>query len=181
MNVKELRAVMDDALREEGLEEQRLFPRGPKVWTLPASDIVRFFWPQAMRRPWGFIYNGAIGVEIPSLRKWLSEFKPDAEAGIFQQCFVSYLIVNEDVFRDFMVEHDKPVPRDLWAGLLKDRLDKVPPTLDALVDAYRRNKEELGWLAHPHERHAWEFLLKWRENPDPSIHVPRRLPDGRVV
>jgi hypothetical protein len=68
MNVKELRACMDSALRGKGLDEQRLFPKGPKVWTLPAGDIVRFFWPQAIRRPRGFIYNGAIGIEIPGLR-----------------------------------------------------------------------------------------------------------------
>jgi hypothetical protein len=109
------------------------------------------------------------------------KFKPDAAAGIFRQCFVSYLIINEDVFRNFVVELDKPVPSDLWAGLLKDRLDKVPPTLDALIETYGRNKEDLGWLAHPHERYAWDFLLKWREDPDPSIHVPQTLPDGRVV
>ena len=172
---------MEDALRQEGLEERRLFPKGPKVWTLNDGDIVRFFWPQAIRRPWGFIYDGAIGIEIPSLRTWLSQFKPDAEAGIFRQCFVSYLIINEDVFRDvIMVENDKPVPSDLWAGLLKDRLAKIPSTLDALIGSYQRNKEELGWLAHPHERHAWDFLLKWRENPVPFMHVPKKLPDGRV-
>ena len=133
MNVKELRAAMDKALGQEGLKEQRLFPKGPKVWTLPAGDIIRFFSPKAIRRPWGFIYSGAIGIEIPSLRKWLSQFKPDDEAGIFRQCFVSYHIINEDVSREFIVEQDRPVPSDLWAGLLKERLDKVPPTLDALI------------------------------------------------
>jgi hypothetical protein len=173
---------MEEALGQEGLEERRLFPKGPKVWSLDDGDIVRFFWPQAIRRPWGFIYDGAIGIEIPSLRKWLSQFKPDAEAGIFRQCFVSYLIINEDVFRDvIMVENDKPVPSDLWAGLLKDRLDKIPSNLDALIGSYQRNKEELGWLAHPHQRHAWDFLLRWRENPLPSMHVPKKLPDGRVA
>jgi hypothetical protein len=181
MYVKELRALMDNALREEGLEERRLFPNGPKVWTLPAADVLRFFAPQSIRRPWGFIYTGAIGIEIRSLRDWLREFKPEAETGIFHSCFVKYLIINEDVFGNFTVEHDKPVPSDLWAGLLKDRVDKVPPTLDTLVATYRRNKEDLGWLAHPHERHAWDFLLRWRENPDPSIHVPQVRPDGRIV
>ena len=181
MNVKELRAVMDAALQEEGLELRQLFPKGPKVWTLPAADVVRFFWPDAMRRPWGFIYNGSVGLEIPSLREWLREFKPEAEAGIFQQCFVGYLIANEDVLRHLTVEHDKPIPADLWAGLLRDRLEKVPPTLDALIAASRGNKEELGWLAHPHNRHAWDFLLTWCENPDPDLHVPKRLPDGRIV
>lgn len=118
---------------------------------------------------------------IPSLRRWLSRFKPDAPASILSQCFVSYLTVNEDVLGNFAVEHDRPVPSDLWAGLLKDRLEKVPRTLIGLIDTYRRNKDDLGWLAHPQERHAWDFLLKWHENPDPSIHVPTMLPDGRVV
>jgi hypothetical protein len=180
MNVKELRAVMDKALREEGLEEQRLFPKGPKVWTLPGDDLIRFFWPQAIRRPWGFIYHGAIGVEIPSLRRWLREFKPE-EPGIFHSCFVCYLITNEDISREFMVEHGNPIPADLWAGLLKDKLELVPPTLDGLITAYRRDKEQLGWLAHPHERHAWDFLLKWREDPNPSMRVPKMLPGGRVI
>lgn len=80
-----------------------------------------------------------------------------------------------------MLELGKPVPADLWAGLLKDKLERIPPKVDSLITAYRRNKEELGWLAHPHKRHAWDFLLKWRENPDPSIHVPKMLPDGRIV
>jgi hypothetical protein len=66
-------------------------------------------------------------------------------------------------------------------GLEEQRLLLVPPTLDGLITAYRRDKEQLGWLAHPHERHAWDFLLKWRENPDPSIHVPKMLPNGRIV
>jgi hypothetical protein len=180
MNVKELRAVMDNALREEGLEEQRLFPKGPKVWTISGDDLIRFFWPQAIRRPWGFIYDGAIGVEIPSLRTWLREFKPEGP-GIFHSCFICYLITNEELRREFMVEHGNPIPADLWAGLLKDKLELVPPNLDSLITAYRRNKEELGWLAHPHQRHAWDFLLKWRENRDPSIHVPKMLPNGRVI
>ncbi|WP_395623154.1 hypothetical protein [Sphingomonas daechungensis] len=180
MNVKEVRAVMEYALREEGLEERRLFPKGPKVWTLFGGDVVRFFWPQVIRRPWGFIYNGGIGVEIPTLRQWLREFKSE-EPGIFHSYFVSYLIINEDISSEFMVEHGNPIPADLWAGLLKDKLELIPSTLDDLASAYRRNKEQLGWLAHPHQRHAWDFLLKWRENPDPSLSVPKMLPNGRIV
>lgn len=172
---------METAFREEGLEERQLFPKAPKVWSLPAGDITRFFWPHAYRRPWGFRYSGAIGVEIPALRSWLREHKPGPEAGIFHFCFVSYLIINEDVLNKFVIEHGKAIPFDLWAGLLKDRLVRVPPTLDSLVAAYERNKEELGWLAHPNQRHAWDFLLKWRDNPTPSLRVPKMLLDGRIV
>lgn len=171
---------METAFRDEGLQERQLFRKGPKVWSLPGGDIIRFFWPHAYRRPWGFVYSGAIGIEIPTLRKWLGDHKPNREA-IFQSCFVSYLIANEDVLGGFMVEHGKPPPTDLWAGLLKDRLLRVPSTLDELTEAYRRNKEELGWLAHPHERDAWDFLLKWQDNPDPGLHVPRMLPNGQIV
>jgi hypothetical protein len=151
------------------------------VWSLPEGDIIRFFWPHAYRRPWGFAYSGSIGVEIPSLRQWLLQHKPGNQVGIFHTCFVSYLIINEDILGEFMVEHDKPVPSDLWAGLLKDRLEKLPSTLVDLVAAYQRNKEEIGWLAHPYDRHAWEFLLKWFKDPDPSLHVPRMLPNGRII
>ena len=171
---------MDGAFRKEGLEERQLFSKGPKVWTLPADGIIRFFWPHAYRRPWGFVYSGSIGIEISALRKWLREHKPEG-TGIFHSSFLNYLVANEDVLCDFMVEHDKPVPAELWAGLLKDRLERVPPTLDDLIATYLRNKEELGWLAHPNQRHAWTFLLEWRKNPDPAIHVPKTLPDGRVV
>lgn len=173
---------MESAFRAEGLEERRpRVPKAPKIWTLPADDIIRFFWPYAYRRPWGFVYSGSIGIEVPALRDWLREHKPGREAGIFQTSFVGYVIANEDVLRDFLVEHGEPVPADLWAGLLKDRLARVPPTLEGLIASYRRNKEELGWLAHPSSRHAWEFLLEWRDNPDPSLHVPTRGPNGRIV
>jgi hypothetical protein len=98
MNVKELRAVMDAAFQDEGLEERRLFPKGPKVWALPPTDIIRFFWPHAYRRPWGFVYSGAFGIEVPALRTWLQAHKPgQEEAGIFHSCFLSYNVANEDI------------------------------------------------------------------------------------
>ncbi len=182
MNVREFRSLMGEALRKEGLEELRLFPKGPKVWVLPgdsSDDIIRFFWPHAYRRPWGFSYSGAIGIEIPKLREWLRSHKAGNE-GLFQSCFVNYMIANEDILGDFCVTHSDPVPDDLWAGLLRDRLDKVPTKLSNLVATYRRNREELGWLAHPEWRHPWDFLLKWCANPDPALDVPRMLPEGRI-
>ena len=53
-------------------------------------------------------------------------------------------------------------------------------TLAELIAAFRRNKEDLGWLAHPHERHAWAFLLKWYSDPNWLPTVPKTGPDGRV-
>lgn len=172
MNVKELGTMMQAAFQREGLEARQIFPKAPKAWSLPAEDIVRFFRPHAYRRPWGFGYSGSIGIEVPALRQWLRGYKA-REEGVFHSCFISYLIVNENVLQGFTVTHGEPVPTDLWAGLLKDRLERIPETLADLIATYRRNKEELGWLAHPYERHAWEFLLKWHDNPDPALHVPQ--------
>ena len=183
MNVMQFRELMQSALRNAGLEEHEVTHRRPKVpnvWALPADDIVRYFWPGAYRRPWGFVYSGSLAVEIPELRKWLTEHK-QGDAGIFHTCFVGYNIMNEEVLGGFMVEHDKTVPADLWAGLLRDRLAQIPSSLEGLVDTYRRNKEILGWLAHPHQRHAWDFLMKWVDNPDPGLHVPKMLPDGQIA
>jgi hypothetical protein len=181
MNITELKAVMAAAFREEGLEERALFPKGQKVWTLTSDDLTRFFWPAPVRRPWGFSYMGYIGIDALGLRAWLGEHKPGAEAGIFQSCFLSYFTLNDEIRQEFMVDHGKPIPADLWASLLRDRLDRIPSTLDALIDVYRQNRAELGHLAHPHTRHAWDFLIKWRANPDPALAVPKMMPDGRIV
>jgi hypothetical protein len=181
MNIKELKDVMAAAFREEGLEERALFPKGQKVWSISHNDLIRFFWPAPVRRPWGFSYMGYIGIDAPGLRAWLEEHKPGAEAGIFQSCFLAYHTLNDDIRAEFMVEHGKPIPADLWAGLLRDRLDRIPPNLGALVDVYRRNREELGQLAHAHTRHAWDFLMRWRIDPDPALVVPKMMPDGRIV
>jgi hypothetical protein len=180
MNVKELGTMMQAAFQREGLEARQIVAKAPKAWTIPTDGIVRFFQPHASRRPWGVVYSGAIGIEVPALRQWLRAYKV-GEEGVFHSCFISYLIVNEDVFRGFMVSHGDPVPTDLWAGLLKDRLEQIPETLADLIAAYRRNKEELGWLAHPHEKNAWDFLLRWQDDPDPALHVPKMQPEGRIA
>lgn len=180
MDIKELRAAIETALANEGLEKKKLFKKGLKVWALPGDEVIRFFSLHGYRRPWGFVVDGFIGLEIPALRRWLDEFQPGDRAGIFQSCFTGYHTANDDVLGDFMVEHGTPIPADLWAGLISDRLRGFPDQVDKLVLAYRGNKERLGWLAHPSSRHAWEFLVAWGDAPDPSLHVPQRMPDGRI-
>jgi hypothetical protein len=86
--------------------------------------------------------------------------------------------MNDDALGTFTVAHEETVPADLWAGLISDRLARIPSSLNDLVSVYRRSKEDLGWLAHPNERHAWNFLLKWLDDPHPDMHVPRMSADG---
>jgi hypothetical protein len=174
VNIKELRALVEAALLEEGLDHRELFPKGPKAWFHPGEEVISFFLPQAQRRPWGFSYFGYVGIEIPALRNWLREYKPGDEAGVFRSCFVIYFTMNEDIRGEFMVEHGRPVPADLWAGLVNDRLLRVPTTLDSLIDVYRESREQLGWLAHPNQTEAWDFLITWRASADPSLQIPLR-------
>ena len=181
MNIREFRNLTDNALREEGFEPFRLMPRKLWVWAQPAGEIVRFFHPHAFRRPWGFVYSGFIGIEIPPLRDWLNRHKPGEQAGIFHTDFVGYSIANEKILGNFMATHGDPVPAEEWAGLLKDRVLRLPESLEALKAVYRSNREELGWLAHPHQKLAWDFLLKWHPDADATLHVPIMLPNGRIV
>ncbi|MEV4934106.1 hypothetical protein MRBLMA1_001128 [Sphingobium sp. LMA1-1-1.1] len=179
MNIREFRALTDVAFRAQGFVERRLV--GQKVWSLPDAEVIRFFQPLAYRRPWGFLLSGILGIEIPELRTWLEQHKPNQESGIFQGCFVGYNIANDSVLGEFRSLIDTPVPADLWAGLVMDQLDQLPSRLDDLIDQYRRNREPLGWLAHPHDRFTWDFLLRWRQDPDPTLHVPRMSPTGQIV
>jgi hypothetical protein len=116
MNIKEFRLVMDTALAEEGLERRQILPKHPKVWSLPADDIIRFFHPGAHRRPSGFVYDGVIGLEIPALRAWLTKHKSGDGAGIFRTYFLGYHTANDAVLHNFMVIFDDPVPSDLGPG-----------------------------------------------------------------
>jgi hypothetical protein len=182
MDIREFRTITNDALRMVGLEEHRLprVPRRIKAWQLPGKDLIRFFAPHAYRRPWGFVFSGFIGIDIPDLRRWLITNKASDEAGVFHTCFVGYNIANEDGLRDFMVEHDQPITVELWAELLRDRLERIPETVDQLMLLYRSNREELGWLAHPSNKPMWDFFDAWLKGPKSSIHVPRMSPNGQI-
>jgi hypothetical protein len=167
MDIKQFRATLDSAFREEGFGQQRWVKGYPKYWTLPADDIIPFFAPHAQRRPWGFVLYGSIGIEIPALREWLNRYKPGQEAGIFQTMFAGYHTANENVL-SFMIDQGDPVPADLWAGLIKDRLLLIPPSVDKLITTYRSQRENLGWLAHPRHKHAG---ISCRNGTKPPIRI----------
>ena len=59
--------------------------------------------------------------------------------------------------RGFMINHGDRVPAIFWAGNGRLRIDFGMHSVDVLIQAFRGDKEQLGWLAHPQERYAWEF------------------------
>lgn len=175
MNIREFRAQIGKAFKEDGFTETRLTKGFNKVWALPSREVQPYFAPHAQRRPYGFVLYGVFGIEISTLREWLNKYKPGRESGIFSDGFVGYYSSNDDVFRDFAIENDSPIPADLWVGLIKDRLNLVPSSLDELLKIYRTNREHLGMLAHPMNKIAWDFLIRWHQNPDPGLDVPHSL------
>ncbi|MCA1196399.1 hypothetical protein K9B35_00320 [Sphingomonas sp. R647] len=181
MDIKQLRASMDGALADAGLQETKLFPKRRKVWAFPNNEVIPFFEEAAYRRPWGFVYCGVIGIEIPALRKWLFKLKPGFEAGIFYNSFVGYHTANDEVLNRFMIDHGSDIPYDLWAGLIADRLLEIPETLDQLIAVYRSDRGRLGWLAHAHQCHAWNFMLAWSQDPEANHAVPTMQPNGEIA
>jgi hypothetical protein len=182
LNIKEFRTVTNEALHQAGLKEFKL-PRKPypiQAWQLPADDLIRFFFPQAYRRPWGFVFSGFIGIEIPELRSWLDVTKTKDEVGVFHTCFVGYNILNEDGLRDFMIEHGKPVPASIWAQKISDRLANIPATTSEMKALYRSNREALGWLAAPLNKPMWDFYFLWSNSREPTLRVPCRSPTGQI-
>ena len=112
---------------QEGIKKAKLLRKpGLKVWALAGDEIVRFFLPHPVRRPWGFVFHGYIGIEIPALRDWLKKHKPGPLVGIFHTNFTSYYTMNEDVLRELTVEHGASVPAKQWASLIKKRLERIP-------------------------------------------------------
>ena len=182
MDVKEFRSQIAEAFEADNFVEKRLSKGGWKVWTREAStEVTSYFSLDAQRRPWGFRLLGIVGIEIPTFRLWLDQHKPDTKRGIFQEGFTGYYTANDEVLGGLHVNHGQSVPAGTWVQLIKNRLDLIPGSLDLLIDTYRNNRRELGWLDHVHDEVAWDFLIKWHENPDPALCVPHRLSNGQVV
>ena len=85
------------------------------------------------------------GIEIPALRDWLNEHKPGEQSGIFRSGFVGYYTANEDVFRDFKVDHGCRSERPLgWA--YKGSAQSDSANLDHLIATTGRTGTHLdGW------------------------------------
>jgi hypothetical protein len=169
MDIKDFRTKVDAALAECGLARMRLFAKQPPVWALP-GEVIRFFLTDAQRRPWGFELKGIIGLEIPELRHWLKRYKGDEQTGIFKSYFAAFYSTNEPGSL-FSVDLNQPVLAASWAEKIRNRLYRLPPTINDALDAYEHKDDGLGFLVR--ERNAWEFLREWQQTKDPLLDVPK--------
>jgi hypothetical protein len=180
MQIAELRTMMNNAFLRAGLREQKLVPKGTKAWCLPEGELIRFFQPQPYRRGWGFVFTGYIGIEIPRLRSWLTSHSI-GDPGIFHHSFVAHHTLNDGDRALFMTGIEQQVPTDQWAAVIRDKLEKLPSSLDELVSAYRDNPDALGGLERPIFPQAWPFLLRWTAAPDAVETIRKTGTDGLVA
>ena len=172
MDIKQFRSLIDEALLGAGYSPHKLAPDTLVSWQKSKGEVVPLFLPHAMRRPWGFKLSGEVGIEVPQLRSWLNQHKGKEGFGAFRRAFVCYNILNDPHLSAFGAGHGRPLPVDDWVETIDRHLMSVPSTLDELIDTYQAEPSRFGWWAKPES--SWDFLIRWRSNPDPELEVPQR-------
>ena len=137
------------------------------------------FQEHAMRRPWGFMLDGALSVDVPAFRSWLNEQFPADQHGILRGGFLGRHIAHErDMF--FAVDEGPPPYRE-WITLIRTRLAALPDTIEGLLEAERQPQRlKFIWndgVAPP----AWNYFKAWASGSPPSGRPPFMLPDGQIV
>jgi len=178
-NVADLRVIMADALIGAGLAQIKVGPRKLKAFTLPGENI-RFFSEHAYRRPWGFVYSGSIGIELPRLRHWLTQ--NGKELGIFHSSFADYVIANDlPLSSQLMVEVGEPFSAASWAQEIRSRLERIPASEASLIEMMRADPGDLGLLHNDWNKPAWDYYRRWLDRPDVELEVPDRDARGRLI
>lgn len=172
-NIKDFRARLDEALAEAGFAPKRLEPKAPRQWVLPGAEVVPSFTPHAYRQWWGFRLGGYTGFDLVALRTWLEPRFTKEGMGVFRHGFVASHIANDPVLGNFSVTLDQDVPFSDWVGLIKQRLEELPDTLDGIVDAYRDAPNRLIGLDMSVNKPAWDFLLDWYARRDTALKPPQ--------
>lgn len=151
------------------------------MFGVKSGEIVAFFSPHAIRRPWGFNLGGYIGLELPGLREWLGSPAAIGAPGIFHTTFTCYHIANDNFLARFQIIEGEAPPADEWVDRIKARVTALPTTVAELIETYTARPEQLGCLVSGWGDEEWKFLLAWHRDPKAARVVPRMLPDGRIV
>jgi hypothetical protein len=174
-NIKEFRAELDRALTDAGFVLTKNGRYAPDCWSLPGDEVIPAFFPQAIRKWWGFTLSGAIGFDLTELRAWLNARFKREELGIFRLGFVSMHIANYHDIGRFMKALDEDIPMTEWVALIRHRLSELPSTLEEVIDAYRSHPKQLFRLDDRFNKPAWDFLLDWYPERDTARPIPQSL------
>lgn len=155
LNIKELRAAVRSHLQMAGFMPRSRGAKMPPAWVLPSEEVERVFFPHEIRRSWGVKLSGTLAIELPPLRRWLSE--AGGSPGIFRDYFVSYHLANDDLLSCLDAAHGKPPPVADWIGQIADRFTDLPDTIDELARTYRKIARSPRLVCHADEQTGMGF------------------------
>ena len=177
MDIRQFRAELAQAFEAGGFERRTISRSKDPIWLLPGFEVERSFWQHTIRRPWGFLLSGALSIDVPAFRTWLTKEFAREEHGILRRGLGNWHIANDpNLFLG--VEGEQP-PFDEWVGRIRRRLAVLPDTIEGLLRAERDHAQGLSvFLDQPK---AWTYFKAWAEGDEPKHPPPHMLPTGQIV
>ena len=133
-----------------------------------------------MRRRWGFVLSGALAIDVPAFRTWLTERFPRDQHGLLTNAVIARHIGN---FSDmlFAVEDGRP-PYGMWVAKIRERLAVIPDTVEDLLQAERAQSPGLMLLwDENYSDPAWGYFRAWATGQKLDIPPPSTSPTGQIV
>jgi hypothetical protein len=127
--VAEFRKIVERELLGRHFTRLKLPGEVAAVFCLPALEVRRFFAPHAMKRPWGNVLLGVLGLEVPKYGRWLL-----SKGQSPRLARLSYYISNERQFMDPpSVATDADLPAlSAWIDRIAASCDSLPADLKSL-------------------------------------------------
>lgn len=162
--VAEFRRIVERELLDQGLEKVKLAGDVVPAFCCTSKEVRRFFAPHAMKRPWGCVLLGVLGVDVPELGRWLI-----AQGRSPRLARLSYYISNEQQFIDptpVVTDADLPALR-AWMGRIRSSFDGLPSDLDELA---RLSCQPFGEVSRHlvHNGGFWPAFEEWRGRNSPQ-------------
>lgn len=158
LSIAEFRKIVETELLCRGLTRIKLPGEATNAFCILAPEVHRFFAPHAMRRPWGNVLLGVLGVELPEYGRWLL-----SKGQSPRLARLAYYISNE---RQFMnppsVVTDEDLPAlSVWIDRILGSCDSLPADLGSLA---RLRSQPFGESAkHLANNPAfWSAYEEWR-------------------
>lgn len=162
MNIAEFRRLAERELLDQGLVKMRVMGFSTAVFAAEPGETIRFFSPQAMRRPWGCQLQGCFGVEVAAIRKWAQE-----RGVVSADLWLIYYMSNERKFispTPVVGDLDLP-PFRTFVEKIHSRVLTLPSSISELVSACGDTRWHLSLLCASNPG-FWELFSRWAGEKD---------------
>lgn len=159
MALEDFRQIADEEMLSRGFRKLKLVGDQIASYAIGEGDLIRYFGPHAMRRPWGCVMLGTFGVAVPALQNWLSSRGERPSLGR-----LSYYITNEPQFGLPVAVENKTDLLSLsrWLDAIHSRVLSLPSELyelDVLSAAATSGHLQLLKISTPA---FWTSLAQWK-------------------